>query len=171
MLLKELGLDFDVIAQEIDETYPTALEIKGVAEYLAIKKAGAYVIKKGELLITADTTVICENFILGKPENEKEAKSTLENLSNKTHLVTTGVCIKTIEKQFSFSRSTEVTFDKLTKEEIKYYIRNYSPLDKAGSYAIQEWIGMIGIKSIKGDYYNVVGLPVQALWAALKEFK
>ena len=171
MLLKELGLDFEVIPQDIDESYPTELPVKEVAEYIATKKAAAYVLNKGELIITADTVVIAGDAILGKPKDEKEAISTLEKLSNKTHIVTTGVCLKTTDKQISFSQTTDVTFDKITTEEIKYYVRKYQPYDKAGSYAIQEWIGMIGIKSINGDYYNVVGLPIQALWASLKEFK
>jgi septum formation protein len=171
MLLKELGLDFEVITQEIDESYPATLQIKKVAEYIAIKKAEAYTLKQDELIITADTVVIAENTILGKPAHEKEAISTLEKLSDKTHIVTTGVCLKTKDKQISFSQNTEVTFDEITKEEIKYYVSKYRPLDKAGSYAIQEWIGMIGIKNINGDYYNVVGLPLHALWASLKKFK
>lgn len=171
MLLKELGLEFDVVTQEIDESYPTELQTQEVAEHIAIKKAHAYVLKRGELIITADTVVIAENIILGKPKDEKEAMETLEKLSNKTHFVTTGVCIKTTDKQISFSQTTVVTFDEITTEEIKYYVSKYQPLDKAGSYAIQEWIGMIGIKRIEGDYYNVVGLPLQALWASLKEFK
>lgn len=171
MLLKELGLDFEVIAQEIEESYPAELQIKEVAEYIAIKKADSYTLKQNELIITADTVVISENTILGKPKDKKEAITTLEKLSNKTHIVTTGVCIKTIDKQLSFSQNTEVTFDKITGEEINYYVNKYQPLDKAGSYAIQEWIGMIGIKSINGDYYNVVGLPIRALWSSLKEFK
>lgn len=171
MLLKEIGLDFKVRAQKIDESYPATLDIHAVAEYLAVKKAEAYIIKKGELLITSDTVVIAENLILGKPETTKEAISALQNLSNKTHLVTTGVCLKTTEKQLSFSQNTEVTFGHLTEQEIEYYIKKYNPLDKAGSYGIQEWIGMIGIKNIKGDYYNVVGLPLQALWTALKKFQ
>jgi len=171
MLLKDLGLDFKVAAQEIDESYPTELPIKDVAEYIAVKKASAYSIKTNELIITADTVVIGEKTILGKPKDENEAIATLEKLSNKTHNVTTGVCLKTINKQISFSQTTEVAFDIITAEEIKYYVSRFQPLDKAGSYAIQEWIGMIGIKSIKGDYYNVVGLPLHALWQSLKEFK
>jgi nucleoside triphosphate pyrophosphatase len=171
LLLKELVLDFEVVTQEVDESYPTAIQASEVAEYIAIKKASAYALKKGELIITADTVVIAENTILGKPKDEKQAIATLEKLSDKTHIVTTGVCIRTINKQISFSQNTEVTFDKITTEEIKYYVSKYQPLDKAGSYAIQEWIGMIGIKSINGDYYNVVGLPLQTLWASLKAFK
>ena len=171
LLLKELGLKFEVRVNTIDETYPKNLKPREVAKYLAKKKADVFSLNDDELVITADTTVIINNTILGKPKDEKEAMEILRKLSDNTHHVNTGVCLKTKNEQITFSEYTEVTFKKLSEEEIKNYIYKYKPLDKAGAYGIQEWIGMIGIKSIQGDYYNVVGMPLQSLWNELKKFQ
>ncbi len=169
-ILTDLGLPFEVIQTSVDESYPADIPLAKVAEFLAHKKATAHPIEDGTLLITADTVVINDDAILGKPENEAQAINILTSLSGKTHLVVTGVCLRSNQKTTSFSATTEVTFNNLTEAEIEHYVNIYQPLDKAGAYGIQEWIGMIGISSIKGDYYNVVGMPAQALWSNLKTF-
>jgi len=170
-LLKELGLNFIVRSQTVNEDFPKNINVKDVAEYLALKKANECPLYENELVITADTVVIANGVILGKPKDAKEAITTLERLSNNTHIVTTGVCLKTNEKQKSFSEHTEVTFKKLSISEIEHYVQTFKPFDKAGAYGIQEWIGMVGIKKIKGDYYNVVGMPLHTLWHELKKFQ
>ena len=123
-----------------------------------------------DLLITADTTVIVEGKILGKPKDYSDAFQMLRLLSGKTHLVVTGVCLRSLEKTVSFSVKTEVSFSALDDEEIRFYIENYKPFDKAGAYGIQEWIGKVAVESINGSFYNVVGLPVQRLYRELKKF-
>ena len=170
-LLESLGLKFELRAISVDEDYPEALSVTEVAKFLSKKKASVHELKEDELLITADTVVILDGEILGKPNNHLEAYTMLSALSAKTHIVTTGVTLTTSTQSHSFSTSTEVTFDSISTEEINHYITNFKPFDKAGAYGIQEWIGMIGIKSIKGDYYNVVGLPLIDIWKALKLFK
>ena len=170
-LLEQLSLPFKVVDLKVEETYPSDLPVTEVAEYLANLKSSAYSLKEGELLITADTVVIINNEILGKPADEKMAIQMLQRLSGTIHQVVSGVCLKTTKKTYSFSETTEVTFSTLSKDEIEHYVQEYRPFDKAGAYGIQEWIGMIGIEQIKGDYYNVVGLPLHGLWKGLSSFQ
>lgn len=169
-LLQELGLKYDIKTRIVDEAYPEDMQANDVAEYLAKKKGSAYQsdLSENELVITADTTVITGTTILNKPADDEEAKHMLELLSGKSHQVITGVCLTTRQSQVSFSDVTTVFFRKLTEQEIEYYIRQYQPFDKAGGYAIQEWIGMTGIVKIEGSYFNVVGLPVEKLYKFLK---
>jgi septum formation protein len=163
-LLALLDLEFTVEVREVDEVFPDDLDATEVAEYLAKLKASAFTnITDEQLIITADTVVVLDNKILGKPKNKAEATQMLQSLSNRSHRVITGVCIKTCDKTISFSNTTKVYFKELTASEIDYYIENYKPFDKAGSYGIQEWIGAIGITKIEGSYFNVVGLPIQEL--------
>lgn len=170
-LLAGLDIEFDIFVLDgIDESYPPHLKPREVSQYIAHKKAEAYqrVIAPDTLLITADTVVVVENQILGKPHNEAEAKEMLRAISGKTHMVVTGVCLTTVTKQSSFSVETEVTFKTLTTEEIEYYVAKYKPYDKAGAYGIQEWIGYVGVTSLNGSYYNVMGLPVQRIYEELR---
>lgn len=172
-LLKELNIDFTIqTLPHIDESYPSTLHITEVAEYVAKKKASSYLdyLSHNELLITADTIVILDDTVFGKPENRDAAKQMLRTLSNNTHLVTSGVSLATTCKSVSFSVTTEVDFAPLSDKEIEYYITHFAPFDKAGSYGIQEWIGYIGVKRINGCFYNVMGLPVQKLYSELKRF-
>lgn len=168
-LLSGLGIDFRVeLIQGIDETYPASLLAEQVPEYLARLKAKAYNVTGNKLLITADTIVILNNEILGKPHDEAEAHHMLHKLSGKTHSVVTGVTVTTADKVSTFSCKSEVEFAELSDEEIEHYINLCHPMDKAGGYGIQEWIGYMGIKGIKGSFYNVMGLPVQRLYTLLK---
>ena len=172
-LLRGLDIDFEIkVLSDIDETYPADLPSEEVAEYVAQKKADSYTsnLKEDELLITADTVVILDNEIYGKPNDKDNAKEMLHALSGKTHRVISGVCLTSNTKQTSFSVASDVEFEKLTNEEIEYYIERYSPFDKAGSYGVQEWIGYIGVKHINGSYYNIMGLPIQRLYKELKSF-
>lgn len=171
-LLKGLDIDFKVITKSIDESFPNDIPSEKVAEYIALKKAIVFDgLSDNQILITADTVVILGDEILGKPNNRDEAFAMLNSLSNKEHTVITGVCIKSNSKEIAFSVSTKVSFKHLTNDEIYYYIDKYQPFDKAGSYGIQEWIGYIGIKSIEGSYYNVMGLPLFELNENLKSFQ
>ena len=171
-LLAGMGLSFEVQPIHADESFDAAMPVREVAEYLAVKKAGGYRDDlSGKLLITSDTTVVVDDLILNKPGTEEEAKDMLRTLSNRTHEVISGVCLRTESGYESFSVSTEVTFKLLTEEEIGYYVSTYQPFDKAGAYGIQEWIGQVGITQIKGSYFNVVGLPTDVLWKALEPFK
>ncbi len=173
ILLSNLGLTFEVKSPNIKEDFPIELENKKAPMYIAEMKAN-YLAKKisgNYLLITADTMVLLNNEILHKPKNESEAIKTLKKLSNKKHQVTTGICVKTKNSLVKYSSTTTVEFKYLNKKEIDYYIKNYSFLDKAGSYAIQEWIGLIGIKKIYGSYSNVVGLPLSDLYNILLRIK
>ena len=170
-LLAGLDVDFDVFVLDgIDESYPQDLKSTDVALYIARKKAEAYkqIIAPDALVITADTVVVVDNRILGKPHGEAEAMEMLREISGRTHLVITGVCLTTQEKQVSFSVETEVTFKSLSDAEIEHYVTKYKPYDKAGAYGIQEWIGYVGVTSLKGSYYNVMGLPVQRIYEELK---
>lgn len=155
----------------IDETYPADLPAIKVAEYLSRLKGNAYAadIKPNELVITADTIVILDEHIFGKPRDEQDAIDMLMRLQGKTHIVVSGVCIATKEKIKSFSTSTEVSFAPLSKEEATWYVKKYKPLDKAGAYGIQEWIGCAAVAKIDGSFYNVMGLPVHQLYKVLKE--
>lgn len=172
-LLAGLGVKFDVrLIADIDETYPDNIKSHDVAEYIAKKKADAYKqsIASNELIITADTIVILGDEIFGKPLNADDAYAMLQKLSGKTHQVITGVCLLTKNEQRVFRVTTDVTFKELEMEEIKYYVDNYKPFDKAGAYGIQEWIGYIGVTSLNGSYFNVVGFPVQHIYTELQKF-
>ena len=172
-LLSQLGISFEtIILHGIDESYPKSISVEEVAEFISIKKSEAFasVIKDNELVITADTVVVCDNDVLGKPANYLDAIEMLKKLSGRIHKVITGVTISTKKKTRSFSVSTDVEFASITKEEIEYYVENYKPYDKAGAYGIQEWIGYIAVKGITGSFYNVMGLPVQRLYEELRLF-
>lgn len=172
-LLAGLGLPFEVkVLGGIDESYPSSLRSSEVAQYIAEKKADAYrdVIGPREIIITADTVVIVGDDILGKPADEADAERMLHEISGRTHQVTTGVCLLTSDRRQSFSVTTDVTFKELSDDEVRYYVSRYHPFDKAGAYGIQEWIGYIGVTSLRGSYYNVMGLPVQRIHATLTQW-
>ena len=170
-LLGGLGIGYEVKTMpDIDESYPDGLCMEEVPVYIARSKADAYrpLMQPGELIITAGTIVWLDGVVMGKPKDEEEACDMLRRLSGQTHQVVTGVCLTTIDRQQSFATVTDVTFDRLTEEEITHYVSRYQPMDKAGAYGIQEWIGYVGVRSIKGSYFNVVGLPIQRLYQELK---
>ena len=171
-LLKDSGLDFEIVVKEYNETYPGHLRGQDIALFVARQKADLFrnVLSHKEIVITADTIVWCNNQVLGKPVDASDARRILMEISDNTHEVITGVCILSMNKEKSFSVSTKVTFEALSDEEIDYYIRNFSPFDKSGAYGIQEWIGIIACSRIEGSYFNVVGLPVHELYKELKEF-
>ena len=172
-LLAGLGMPFEVrVLDGIDESYPSELPVSEVALYIAGLKANTYrdSLAPDELIITADTVVIVNDEILGKPTDEADAVRMLRELSGCTHQVTTGVCLLTAEKERRFAVTTDVTFKQLTDEEICHYVNSYKPFDKAGAYGIQEWIGYIGVTGLHGSYYNVMGLPVQRIYSELKHF-
>lgn len=170
-LLSGLGIDYEVrTLAGVDESYPDTLAGGEIPEYIACKKADAYrkSMKPEELLITADTIVWQESRVLGKPRDKQDAIEMLRMLSGKKHQVFTGVCLTTLNWKKTFVVSSDVTFDTLSDEEIEFYVEHYQPMDKAGAYGIQEWIGYIGVQSINGSFYNVMGLPVQKLYKELK---
>ena len=170
-LLAGLDLDFEVkVLPDIAEDYPDDMPTEKIAEYIAVEKADSYLplLQTDELVITADTVVIVE--VLGKPTDETDAKRMLQMISGRTHQVVTGVCLTAKDRQRHFSVLTDVTFKQLTDDEIDYYICTYHPFDKAGAYGIQEWIGHVGVSSIHGSYFNVMGLPVQRIWNELQTF-
>ena len=172
-LLAGLDLQFEVrVLHDIDESYPQDLPTLNIAEFISKKKADAYVktMADDELVITADTVVILGDEVMGKPHDEADAKRMLSELSGRTHQVATGVTLSTRQRQVSFSVVTNVTFKQLSSDEIDYYVRSYHPMDKAGAYGIQEWIGYIGVTALEGSYFNVMGLPVQRIYEALKTF-
>ncbi len=171
-LMEGCGFNFDVVCYEVDECYPDDIEAQRVPEYLSKLKSDHYPVdlEPSQILITADTVVICDGEILGKPADEQQAHQMLRKISGKQHTVVTGVTIRSCEKNESFSCQTNVRFAPLTEEEIEHYVEHYSPLDKAGSYGIQEWIGYIGIESIEGSFYNVMGLPIQRVYTELNKF-
>lgn len=172
-LLRGIDIDFEIkVLPEIDESYPDNLPVEEIAEFVAIKKSQPYrtSLHEDELVITADTVVLLDGKMFGKPANKKEAKKMLATLSGKTHRVVSGVCLTTTKKQTSFSVTSDVEFAELTSEEIEYYVEHYSPFDKAGAYGVQEWIGYVGVKHINGSYYNIMGLPIQRLYSELKKF-
>lgn len=170
-LLEGLGVDFRVeVVKGIEETYPADLPVEEIPLFLSKLKAHAYQAKVNDLIITADTVVILDGEVIGKPKDEAQAKRMLAALSGHTHTVVTGVTVSTASRVETFGCCSEVEFAPLTDEEIEYYVAHYRPLDKAGSYGIQEWIGYMGIKGIRGSFYNVMGLPVQRLYALLKTF-
>lgn len=170
-LLGGLGITYEVkTLPDIDESYPEDLDAEEIPLHIARNKADAYrsMMQPNELIVTADTIVWLDGMVLGKPKDEADACRMLRCLSGKTHQVVTGVCLTTLEKQKCFATVTDVTFAELTEEEINYYVSRYRPLDKAGAYGIQEWIGYIGVQNISGSYFNVVGLPIQRLYTELK---
>jgi septum formation protein len=173
-LLKGLDLDFDIIVKPTTENFDPDMPVEEVPVFLAKQKAEQFNselnIDPTLLIITADTIVSIENTILNKPSNRQDAIRMLKILSGKMHTVITGVCLKTLHKTITFSSRTNVFFKKLEDAEIEYYIDNYAPYDKAGSYGVQEWIGYICINKIEGSYYNVMGLPVQDLYEQLRKF-
>ena len=156
----------------IDETYPPSIPIKEIPQYLSVLKANAYEdsIKDDEIILTADTVVICDSMVLGKPKTAEDAINMLKMLRNRTHIVVTGVTILSNTKSDTFLETTEVSFGHLTDEEIADYVEDYKPYDKAGAYGIQEWIGCIGITGIEGCFYNVMGLPLHTLYHHLRNF-
>lgn len=172
-LLDGLDVDYKVnVLPNIDESYPADIESEKVAEYISKKKAQAYIktLDAKDLLITADTIVLLEGQIYGKPKSEEEAIQMLQKLSGKTHKVITCICLTTIDKQVAFSVESDVRFSKLEDSEIEYYVSKYKPLDKAGAYGIQEWIGYVAVEYISGSYFNIMGLPIQRLYQELKRF-
>ena len=172
-LLQRLGLPFKVrTLLGIDETYPPTLAPSEIAELISRKKADGYRLSMfpDDLIICADTIVCFEGKVLGKPRSVEEAKQMLHALSGQSHDVFTGVTVFSAEKSVSFTAASSVKFAQLTDEEIDFYVDNYLPLDKAGAYGIQDWIGIAAVESITGSYFNVVGLPMQRLYRALKEF-
>ena len=168
-LLAGLDLEFEVkVLDGIDESYPD-MPRQLVAQYIAGKKADAYLatLNESDLVITADTVVIVDNDILGKPNDEQEAKAMLRRISGRSNQVVTAVRLLTPDARREFSVSTDVTFKPLTDEEIDYYVEHYHPLDKAGAYGIQEWIGYVGVTALNGSYFNVMGFPVQRIYSEL----
>ncbi len=167
-LLKEAGFSFTVKTKEVDESFPDDMQTYNVAEYIALNKAKAFQDSlNDEIVMTADTVVIVDDQILGKPADHTEAFEMIKSMSGRSHEVMTGVALVTKDKISTLSDTTTVAFKSLTDQEINYYIENYKPFDKAGAYGIQEWIGMIGIERIEGSYFNVVGLPIQKVYEAL----
>lgn len=172
-LLAQCDLPFEVADKyEVDEMYPDDLTNEEIPAYLSQLKSQSYPepLLKGDILITADTVVICDCDVMGKPHSKADAESMLRRLSGKTHIVVTGVTLRDDRHSDTFFARSEVTFRRLTEEEICYYVEHYSPMDKAGAYGIQEWIGSIGITRIDGSFYNVMGLPTTLLYRHLKEF-
>lgn len=172
-LLAMLDIPFEIAPSvEVEEVYPAEIPLNKVPLYLSALKAQAYssFIKSNELIITADTVVINNGKILGKPSDIDMAEHMLREMSGHPHTVVTGVCLTSKDKQVSFDVSTQVKFAPLTEEEITYYVRKYKPFDKAGAYGIQEWIGAAAVEAIEGSFYNVMGLPVHQLYLKLRDF-
>jgi len=172
-LLKELGLDFEILTTNVKEEYPSELTPEQVAVHLADLKADSIDtnrLPQKSIVITADTIVSVDNEILGKPKNYREAVCMLQKLSGKKHEVVTAVCLKSKKKRINFSVTSRVTFKELSIEEIDYYIDNFQPFDKAGGYGCQEWIGYIGISKIEGSFFNIMGLPVKEVYEHLINF-
>ncbi len=170
-LLEWAEIDFDVEVSAVDETFPTTLPIKEVPVFIARNKAKAVQQKRNDnsIILAADTIVVLNNEVITKPADRNDAIRILQSLSGKKHQVITGVALLRREEEINFADITEVEFHDLTIDQIIFYVDKYNPYDKAGAYAIQEWIGVIGIKSINGDFYNVMGLPVSRVAKALKE--
>ncbi len=172
-LLAGLDISFEVkVIPGIDESYPEDLPAVEVPQYISKAKADAYLgmIDNDTMVITADTVVVLDNEILGKPVDDDDARRILHKLSGKTHQVITGVCLTSLDKQRVFAVTTGVTFKQFTEQEIDYYVSHYHPLDKAGAYGIQEWIGHIGVTALNGSYFNVMGLPVQRIYMEMQDF-
>ncbi len=173
MLFKELGFPFTVELRETEETYPQEMPVDEIPAFLAQKKALAFradELLEKQIVLTADTLVLLDNKVLGKPKDEQDAIAMLQSLSGRMHRVITGICLKSKTKEKTFSVETKVFFRKLNLDEIKHYITHYQPYDKAGSYGIQEWIGYVGVERVEGSYFNVMGLPTQQLYITLKTF-
>lgn len=167
-LMKEAGFVFTIEKPDVDESFPEDLPADQVAKYVAEKKGEFFRLNMNdEIVLTADTVVLFQNKILNKPMDRNEALTMLGSLSGNTHKVITGVCILSKEKETSFDDTTEVTFQKLTKKEIEFYVDNYKPYDKAGAYGAQDWIGMVAIEKIVGSYFNVMGLPIHKVYQHL----
>ena len=171
-LLKSLGLPFEIRLKDIDEQYPKDLVHSAISDYLARLKSLAFEneLNDRDLLITSDTIVWHENTALGKPKSKDDAFQMLQKMSNKTHEVITSVCLKSLKKELIFNATTKVTFKALSDKEIDFYINHYNPMDKAGAYGIQDWIGQIGITKIEGSYYNVMGFPIDKIYTQLIKF-
>ena len=172
-LLAGLDISFEVkVIPGIDESYPEDLQAIEVPQYISKAKADAYLgmIDNDAMVITADTVVVLDDEILGKPVDDDDARRILHKLSGKTHQVITGVCLTSLDKQRVFAVTTGVTFKQFTEQEIDYYVSHYHPLDKAGAYGIQEWIGHIGVTALNGSYFNVMGLPVQRIYMEMQDF-
>lgn len=170
-LMAGLGVNYEVrILPDVDESYPDTLQGEEIPLYIAKEKADAYIpmMQPDELIITADTIVWLDGKVLGKPRDREDALQMLRTMSGRTHEVFTGVCITTTDWQRSFTAQTEVRFATLSEDEIIYYVDNFKPMDKAGAYGVQEWIGFIGVENISGSYYNIMGLPVQRIYNELK---
>lgn len=169
-LIQELGFPVEIRIKEVEENYPDDLPSEKVPEFLAKLKAVPLKdsLADDEILVTSDTIVLLEGDVIGKPKNAADAKEMLARLSGKTHIVISGVCLTSNQKQCAFSSQTKVFFDELSKEEINHYVDTFQPIDKAGSYGIQEWIGYIGVSKIDGCFYNVMGLPLHDLYWKLK---
>lgn len=171
-LLRGLGIDFEVrLIRDIDESFPATLPVNDVAVHISKAKASAYLdtMAENEVVLTADTVVVCDGQILGKPQDAEDARRMLGLLSGKSHEVITGVTLSTRQWQRSFAVTTVVWFKELTADEISFYVDSYRPFDKAGAYGIQEWIGYVGVQRIEGSYFNVMGLPVQRIYEELKD--
>ena len=169
-LMAGLGVNYEVrILPDVDESYPDTLQGEEIPLYIAKEKADAYIpmMQPDELIITADTIVWLDGKVLGKPRDREDALQMLRTMSGRTHEVFTGVCITTTDWQRSFTAQTEVRFATLSEDEIIYYVDNFKPMDKAGAYGVQEWIGFIGVENTSGSYYNIMGLPVQKLYREL----
>ncbi len=172
-LLKGIGLNFSIMTRDVDESYSKNISVFDVAPFLSLKKAKAFEeseLPENYLVITADTVVVVNDKILGKPVDADEARNMLRLLSGKKHSVISGVTIRTAEKIKTFSVTSKVSFDVLDEEEVEHYVKEYKPFDKAGSYGIQEWIGYIGVNNVEGSYFNVMGLPTHKLYQMLKNF-
>ena len=168
-LLTQLGYQFDIVKIDVDESYPSDLKPDEIAEYVSAKKAKAFDVNENEILLTSDTIVALDQKILLKPKDENEAFEMIKSLSGKVHQVYTAFTIKTIDSEISKTSKTDVEFSEISDEEIKFYIKNYKPFDKAGSYGIQEWLGMAKIKNISGSFYSVMGLPVDLVYEELRK--
>lgn len=170
-LLGKLDIKFDIQALDIDETFPPELDPFKVPEYLARLKSDPFNEKVAQdtVVITSDTVVINNGKIMGKPNDLTDALSMILELSNKTHYVATGVCLQFSDRKISFTSVSEVKFEKISEKEARYYTQKFKPLDKAGAYGVQEWIGQAKIKNINGCYYNIMGLPLNALYNSLIE--
>ena len=172
-LLRDAGFNFRIHPMDVNEDFSSDMPVAEVAAYLADKKANAAdldIMNENEILLTADSVVVINNQILNKPGSKEEAYEMLQLLSDKTHIVYTGVCLRNMDKKVVFSNQTNVTFGTLSDHEINYYIDQFNPMDKAGSYGIQEWIGFCKIRKIEGEYANVMGLPVYAIYEELLKF-
>lgn len=171
-LLQDMGISYEIISTDVEETFDAALPPEEIVMYLSKLKLSPIDMSQypgNTIFIACDTIVVMDGQILGKPKDSEEAKRMVRSLSGQTHVVYSGLTIATPQRTLTDYRATDVTFAELSEEEIEYYVHQYQPLDKAGAYGVQEWIGCVGIQSIKGSFYNVMGLPTRLLWQMLKE--